>query len=302
MSFELTAAVLRHSKLPCLQQIVLAHLADAADKNGVSYWSQEKLAERAGMPVRTFRLQVRKLRDAGLITVQRTNLTNIYTVIFRESGDAGQAGAASRTGKSCLSGEVENESDRQELPHGQAPHASRTGKSCLTDRQELPLNRSENKSEKKPENNPLASAPPIASAPANAGDGDSLFPIESKPVQKPEKKRKAKPTTETTTDPRQTFVINRLGKVYEDVTGEKLAMDPSGWSRTQSGLKKLLPIIPTHDGDEILNRWHAVLMASKECTHVPSLVHSATRPFNFLNAKNYDVVSRMVIDIYNRQR
>jgi hypothetical protein len=124
MSFELTAAVLRHSRLPCLEQIVLAHLADAADKNGVSYWSQEKLAERAGMPVRTFRLQIKKLRDAGLITVKRTNLTNIYTVFFRESGDAGQARAASRNA-------VKDESDRQELPHGQAPHASRTGKSCL---------------------------------------------------------------------------------------------------------------------------------------------------------------------------
>jgi len=139
----------------------------------------------------------------------------------------------------------------------------------------------------------------FASAAANAGDGDSLFPIEP-PPPKPAKERKPKP--EANTDPRQAFVISRLVRVYKDVTGEELIMDTSGWSRTQSGLKKLLPIIPTHDGDEILNRWHAVLMASKECTHVPALVHSATHPFNFLNAKNYDVVSRMVIDIYNRQR
>jgi hypothetical protein len=287
MSFELTAAVLRHSRLPCLEQIVLAHLADAADKNGVSYWSQEKLAERAGMPVRTFRLQIKKLRDAGLITVKRTNLTNIYTVLFRESGDAGQARAASRN-------TVKDESERQELPHGQAPHASRTGKSCLTDRQELPLNRSEKKSEKKPEN-------PFASADANAGEVDSLFPIEP-PQTKPAKERKVKPKPETTADPRQAFVISRLVKVYKDVTGEDLIMDPSGWSRTQSGLKKLLPLIPSHDGDYILNRWFDALTASQNCTHVPAIVHAAARPFNFLNTKNYDVVNRMVIDISQRQR
>jgi len=200
MSFELTAAVLRHSRLPCLEQIVLAHLADAADKNGVSYWSQEKLAERAGMPVRTFRLQIKKLRDAGLITVKRTNLTNIYTVLFRESGDTGQARAASRNA-------VKDESDRQELPHGQAPHASRTGKSCLTDRQELPLNRSEKKPEKKPENT-------LASAAANAGETHSLFPIEP-PQPKPPKERKPKPKTPA--DHRHHEITSRIGAAFSEV-------------------------------------------------------------------------------------
>jgi len=200
MSFELTAAVLRHSRLPCLEQIVLAHLADAADKNGVSYWSQEKLAERAGMPVRTFRLQIKKLRDAGLITVKRTNLTNIYTVLFRESGDAGQARAASRNA-------VKDESDRQELPHGQARAALRTGTTCLTDRQELPLNRSEKKPEKKPEN-------PFASAAANAGEDDSLFPIEP-PQPKPPKERKPKP--ETSADPRHHEITSRIGAAFSEV-------------------------------------------------------------------------------------
>jgi len=139
----------------------------------------------------------------------------------------------------------------------------------------------------------------LASAAANAGDGDSLFPI--KPRQtKPAKERKPKP--ETTTDPRQAFVISRLVNVYKDVTGEDLIMDPSGWARTQSGLKKLLPLIPGHDGDCILNKWFDALTASQNCTHVPAIVHAAARPFNFLNAKNYDVVNRMVIDISQRQR
>jgi hypothetical protein len=285
MSFELTAAVLRHSRLPCLEQIVLAHLADAADKNGVSYWSQEKLAERAGMPVRTFRLQIKKLRDAGLIAVKRTNLTNIYTVLFRESGDAGQARAASRNA-------VKDESDRQELPHGQAPHASRTGTTCLTDRQELPLNRSEKKPEKKPENL-------FASASANAGDDDSLFPIDP-PQPKPPKERKPKPETEL--DPRQTPIIQKLADVYQTAMGEKLRMDAADWSRTQSGLKKLLPLIPEADKDDILTNWYNVLVVSKNGSHVPALVHTATRPFNFLNKKNYDVVNRMVMDVSQRQR
>jgi hypothetical protein len=84
--------------------------------------------------------------------------------------------------------------------------------------------------------------------------------------------------------------------------GEKLRMDAADWSRTQSGLKKLLPLIPDADKDDILTNWYNVLVISKNGSHVPALVHTATRPFNFLNKKNYDVVNRMVVDVSNRQR
>jgi len=172
---------------------------------------------------------------------------------------------------------------------------NRQGTPPHIDRVPLPISppKSE-RTRREPEKNPFASAA------ANAGESDSLFPIESEPVQKPMKERKPKP--EATADPRQAFVISRLVKVYKDVTGEELIMDPSGWSRTQSGLKKLLPLIPGHDGDCILNRWFDALTASQNCTHVPAIVHAAARPFNFLNTKNYDVVNRMVIDISQRQR
>jgi hypothetical protein len=138
----------------------------------------------------------------------------------------------------------------------------------------------------------------FASAAANAGGSDSLFPIEP-PQPKPPKERKPKPETEL--DPRQTPIIQKLADVYQTAMGEKLCMDAADWSRTQSGLKKLLPLIPDADKDDILTNWYNVLVISKNGSHVPALVHTATRPFNFLNKKNYDVVNRMVVDVSQRQ-
>lgn len=139
----------------------------------------------------------------------------------------------------------------------------------------------------------------LASAAANAGDDDSLFPIDP-PQPKPAKERKPKPETEL--DPRQTPIIQKLADVYQTAMGEKLRMDAADWSRTQSGLKKLLPLIPDADKDDILTNWYNVLVISKNGSHVPALVHTAIRPFNFLNKKNYDVVNRMVVDVSQRQR
>ena len=171
---------------------------------------------------------------------------------------------------------------------------NRQGTPPHIDRVPLPISppKSE-RTRREPEKNPLASAA------ANAGDGDSLFPIEP-PQTKPTKERKPKPETEL--DPRQTPIVQKLADVYQTAMGEKLRMDAADWSRTQSGLKKLLPLIPDADKDDILTNWYNVLVVSKNGSHVPALVHTATRPFNFLNKKNYDVVNRMVIDVSQRQR
>ena len=155
------------------------------------------------------------------------------------------------------------------------------------------------KNRKEPES--FASAPPIASAQADAGDTNSLFPIEP-PTPQPKPKREPKPKSEAEIDPRQTPIVQKLADVYQTATGEKLRMDAADWSRTQSGLKKLLPLIPDTDKDDILTNWYNVLVISKNGSHVPALVHTATRPFNFLNKKNYDVVNRMVMDVSQRQR
>jgi hypothetical protein len=171
---------------------------------------------------------------------------------------------------------------------------NRQGTPPHIDRVPLPISppKSE-RTRREPEKNPFASAA------ANAGDGDSLFPIEP-PPPKPAKERKPKPETEI--DPRQTLIVQKLADVYQTAMGEKLRMDAADWSRTQSGLKKLLPLIPDADKDDILTNWYNVLVVSKNGSHVPALVHTATRPFNFLNKKNYDVVNRMVVDVSQRQR
>jgi len=171
---------------------------------------------------------------------------------------------------------------------------NRQGTPPHIDRVPLPISppKSE-RTRREPEKNPFASAS------ANAGEVDSLFPIEP-PQPKPAKERKPKPETEL--DPRQTPIVQKLADVYQTAMGEKLRMDAADWSRTQSGLKKLLPLIPDADKDDILTNWYNVLVVSKNGSHVPALVHTATRPFNFLNKKNYDVVNRMVVDVSQRQR
>jgi hypothetical protein len=56
----------------------------------------------------------------------------------------------------------------------------------------------------------------LASAAANAGEADSLFPIEP-PQPKPPKERKPKPKPETAADPRHSQITSRIGAAFSEV-------------------------------------------------------------------------------------
>lgn len=131
----------------------------------------------------------------------------------------------------------------------------------------------------------------FASAAADAGNADSLFPIE--PPQ-PKPKRAPKPKPETTADPRKAHVMAKLKAVYLDAMGSDLAMEPSGYARTQKELDKLLPLIPNADKDEILNQWHAALSAARHDKYASAKVHESALPFLYFSPSRFSVINSLV--------
>jgi len=131
----------------------------------------------------------------------------------------------------------------------------------------------------------------FASAAADAGNTDSLFPIEPLP---PKPKREPKPKPETTADPRKAHIMAKLKAVYLDAMGSDLAMEPSGYARTQKELDKLLPLIPNADKDEILNQWHAALCAARHDKYASAKVHEAALPFLYFSPSRFSVINSLV--------
>jgi hypothetical protein len=131
----------------------------------------------------------------------------------------------------------------------------------------------------------------FASASANAGNTDSLFPIEPPP---PKPKREPKPKPETTADPRKAHIMAKLKAVYLDAMGADLAMEPSGYARTQKELDKLLPLIPNADKDEILNQWHAALSAARHDKYASAKMHESALPFLYFSPSRFSVINSLV--------
>lgn len=98
----------------------------------------------------------------------------------------------------------------------------------------------------------LASATPIASAEADAGNTDSLFPTKS-PQPKP--KREPKPKPETTADPRLQPIKNGLAPVFEKIKGREFDCD---WKKTVGAIRKFLESRSKVTPDEFLEVWSLV--------------------------------------------
>lgn len=134
----------------------------------------------------------------------------------------------------------------------------------------------------------------FASAAADAGNTDSLSPIQ--PIQPipPKPKREPKLKPETPADPRKTHIMAKLKAVYLDAMGADLAMEPSGYARTQKELDKLLPLIPNADKDEILNQWHAALCAARHDKYASAKVHESALPFLYFSPSRFSVINSLV--------
>jgi len=286
MSFQLSSDAIRWARTDNgISKAVLVALADIAGNDGACFPSIDLIARRVEFSRKSVMRAMVELEARGHLTAVRSRRGNRYVVhpVLDRSESPPQGHQKQEPETSVVPSR-----DFSSPPQGL--HKSPTGTSVVPHRD---TKQSVSNQEATKVSNPLASAA------ANAGESDSLFPIDP-PQPKPQRERKPKPETEL--DPRQTPIVQKLADVYHTAMGEKLRMDAADWSRTQSGLKKLLPLIPDADKDDILTNWYNVLVISKNGSHVPALVHTATRPFNFLNKKNYDVVNRMVVDVSQRQR
>ena len=130
-----------------------------------------------------------------------------------------------------------------------------------------------------------------SAAPIPENEGGSVFPIEPPP---PKPKREPKPKPEGTADPRKAHIMAKLKAVYLDAMGSDLAMEPSGYARTQKELDKLLPLIPNADKDEILNQWHAALSAARHDKYASAKVHESALPFLYFSPSRFSVINSLV--------
>jgi hypothetical protein len=92
----------------------------------------------------------------------------------------------------------------------------------------------------------------LASAAANAEDGDSLFPIEP-PPPKPARERKPKP--EGTADSRLKPIKDGLAPVFEKTKGREFDCD---WKKTVGAIRRFLESRSKVTPDEFLEVWSLV--------------------------------------------
>jgi hypothetical protein len=92
----------------------------------------------------------------------------------------------------------------------------------------------------------------LASAAANAGEADSLFPIEP-PQPKPAKERKPKP--EGTADSRLKPIKDGLAPAFEKIKGREFDCD---WKKTVGAIRRFLESRTKVTPDEFLEVWSLV--------------------------------------------
>ena len=284
MSFQLSSDAIRWARTDNgISKAVLVALADIAGNDGACFPSIDLIAKRVEFSRKSVMRAMVELEARGHLTAVRSRRGNRYVVhpVLDRSESPPQ-------------GHQKPEEETPVVPHRdfsspqQGLHKSPTGTSVVPHRD---TKQSVSNQEANTGSNHSASAPPIASAQADAGNTDSLFPIEPTP---PKPKREPKPKTETPADPRKAHIMAKLKAVYLDAMGADLAMEPSGYARTQKELDKLLPLIPNADKDEILNQWHAALCAARHDKYASAKVHESALPFLYFSPSRFSVINSLV--------
>ena len=278
MSFHLSSDAIRWARTDNgISKAVLVALADIAGNDGACFPSIDLIARRVEFSRKSVMRAMVELEARGHLTAVRSRRGNRYVVhpvLDRsESPPQGHQKPDEET-------PVVPIRDFSSPPQGL--HKSPTGTSVVPHRD---TKQSVSNQEANTGSNHSASAA------ADAGNADSLFPIE--PPQ-PKPKREAKPKPETTADPRKAHIMAKLKAVYLDAMGSDLAMEPSGYARTQKELDKLLPLIPNADKDEILNHWHAALSAARHDKYASAKVHESALPFLYFSPSRFSVINSLV--------
>ena len=284
MSFQLSSDAIRWARTDNgISKAVLVALADIAGNDGACFPSIDLIARRVEFSRKSVMRAMVELEARGHLTAVRSRRGNRYVVhpVLNRSESPPQ-------GHQKLEEETPVVPSRDISSPQQGLHKSPTGTSVVPHRD---TKQSVSNQEANTGSNHSASAPPIASARADAGNADSPFPIE--PPQ-PKPKREPKPKPETSADPRKAHIMAKLKAVYLDAMGSDLAMEPSGYARTQRELDKLLPIIPNADKDEILNQWHAALSAARHDKYASAKVHESALPFLYFSPSRFSVINSLV--------
>lgn len=207
MSFQLSSDAIRWARTDNgISKAVLVALADIAGNDGACFPSIDLIAKRVEFSRKSVMRAMVELEARGHLTAVRSRRGNRYIVhpVLDRSESPPQ-------------GHQKPEEETPVVPHRdissppQGLHKSPIGTSVVPHRD---TKQSVSNQEANTGSNHSASAPPIASAQADAGNSDSLFPIEPTP---PKPKREPKPKPETTADPRHHEITSGIGAAFFEV-------------------------------------------------------------------------------------
>lgn len=245
MSFQLSSDAIRWARTDNgISKAVLVALADIAGNDGACFPSIDLIAKRVEFSRKSVMRAMVELEARGHLTAVRSRRGNRYVVhpvLDRsESPQQGHQKPEEET-------PVVPRRDFSSPPQGL--HKSPTGTSVVPHRD---TKQSVSNQEAITGSNHSASAPPIASAQADAGNTDSLFPIEPPP---PKPKREPKAKAETTADPRLKPIKDGLAPVFEKTKGREFDCD---WKKTVGAIRRFLESRSKVTPDEFLEVWSLV--------------------------------------------
>jgi hypothetical protein len=239
MSFQLSSDAIRWARTDNgISKAVLVALADIAGNDGACFPSIDLIAKRVEFSRKSVMRAMVELEARGHLTAVRSRRGNRYVVhpVLDRSESPPQGHQKQDSGTSVVP-------HRDFTSPPQGLHKSPTGTSVVPHRD---TKQSVSNQEATKVSNHLASAA------ANAGDRDSLFPIE--PPQ-PKPKREPKPKPEGTADSRLKPIKDGLAPVFEKTKGREFDCD---WKKTVGAIRRFLESRSKVTPDEFLEVWSLV--------------------------------------------
>jgi hypothetical protein len=203
MSFQLSSDAIRWARTDNgISKAVLVALADIAGNDGACFPSIDLIAKRVEFSRKSVMRAMVELEAHGHLTAVRSRRGNRYVVHpVLDRSESPPQGHQKQEPETPVVPSRDFSSPQQGL------HKSPTGTSVVPHRD---TKQSVSNQEATKVSNHLASAA------ANAGEVDSLFPIEP-PPPKPKREPKPKPKPEGTTDPRHHEITSRIGAAFSEV-------------------------------------------------------------------------------------
>jgi len=242
MSFQLSSDAIRWARTDNgISKAVLVALADIAGNDGACFPSIDLIAKRVEFSRKSVMRAMVELEARGHLTAVRSRRGNRYVVHpVLDRSESPPQGHQKQEPETPVVPSRDFSSPQQGL------HKSPTGTSVVPHRD---TKQSVSNQEAIKVSNHLASAA------ANAGDGDSLFPIE--PPQ-PKLKREPKPKPEGTADPRHREITSGIGAAFFEVMEVPFIFSPR-FAKDLAGFLKQYP----GTADEFLAMYQQMLKAGR---------------------------------------